>query len=222
MKLLILIISDDSQPVYAEHRKVHRSYMATYPGVTYAFITCDPTASVPALDGDILKIPGHEGYSQITRKTIEAIRWFGPENYDFLLRTNLSSLWILPRLMASLETFPTQRLYAGFVGLCEGVTYVSGAGILISPDVAELLCRHSHETCAASDVDDIAIGITFKNLSIPIQPCSRCDVGPEDRTWTLSPHDWHIRVKSCHDRSDEPRIMREILASVGIGLESTD
>lgn len=219
MKVLFLIISDDSLPVYAEHRDVYRSYLPGHPNIDYAFITNDPTISTPTLDGDTLRIPGEEGFMRIIHKTIESIRYFDPKKYDYIVRTNLSSVWIPERLLSALGSFPKKGVYAGPFGYYKGIEFVGGCGIIVSSDVAELLCEQSENVYSVPELDDVAIGMVLHDQrNIPIIMCSKYDIGPTRVFERLPHHIWLVRVKAWtdQDRSDEPKIMRQILASVGL------
>lgn len=221
MKILMLVISSDTHPVYAKHREVWRTYQKSHPDVDVVFLQYSPLVYAPTRTADTLFFRGTERYGSILRKTLDAIAYFLPKApYTHVVRTNLSSVWDFPRLIAYLEQQPTTRLYAGFSCGAEGIpwNYVSGAGILLSRDVAELLWTHRQRALSVGAIDDVDIGYAMQSLGIPQTPAPRVDFLSLDHYTEhrekIPPETFHYRVKHVNwmgDRLEESEIMRRIL-----------
>jgi hypothetical protein len=213
MRLLVLIISGGDDPVYAQHKEIWRSYMHKTPGVDVYFVE----AGTPAITADTCTVAGSETWEGILKKTMDAMKTLHSETYTHILRTNLSSGWNFGRLLDLLETLPRHSLYTGYHGLYkERIPYISGAGILMTPDVCALLCHHEEELHAAGLPDDVSIGAVLQAQGIPLgPPIPRVDV--ETPTHPIDPSGIHFRVKMVqgHSREYEPHIMKSLLAAWG-------
>jgi hypothetical protein len=174
IRVLVLIIASDDQPVYPELQKIWRAYMHNDPEHVEAyFIRGNPhLSSSYKVEGDILWTPTAESIKPgILNKTILSLEAFLPrirEEFDYILRTNLSSFYVFPKLLEFLKTCPRKNFYGGSdIGHIS--TIGSGCGFLISPDVAELLVRNKHHFLNnRSDYDDVIIGCFLGSRKIPL------------------------------------------------------
>lgn len=223
MKVIVLVTSSDDQTIYAKHREVWRKYMNIQPDVETYFIQASEEYSETTLVGDTLWVPGKEGYpTNLERiiggarvdKTISALTWlFEHKQFDFVVRTGLSAVWIYRNLIPFLQELPTHGVYCGV----NGGGFVSGAGMILSPDVCKILVdkedpyHNGEEDCViASYLQRCGVVITpytgrvdYANLN----ECKRCLVN-------ASQNAFQFRVKtSCIDekRGEEPHMMIEIL-----------
>jgi hypothetical protein len=218
MKILMLVISSKTHPVYSQHREVWRTYMKSHPDIDCFFIEYSPYAFVPTLSSDTLTLRGVDRYETIFRKTLEALQYFlSRKTYDYVVRTNLSSVWDLRGLRAYLETAPRERVYAGQSGVHaeSGVRFVSGAGIVMSLDVVQTLLANRRSVGSLAALDDVAIA---KAVGLSPTPLPRVDFvslahyeAHHDKT---PPGVFHYRVRHENwqgDRMEEPIIMRRLL-----------
>jgi hypothetical protein len=215
MRILMLILSSDTFPVYAQHREVWRTYMKRHPDVDCYFIQYSPATFTPILTTDTLTMRGRERYDTILTKTVDALSFFLPRApYTHVVRTNLSSVWDFGELVAYLNSQPSQRFYGG-IELKEGGA--SGAGILLSRDVAERLVRNRRALLSIGTVDDVDIGIFLRQVGIPLTISRRVDFlslaqyeGGRERVPSGT---FHYRVKHLYaeGRLEEPEVMRRIL-----------
>ncbi len=222
MKSLMLVISSDTYPVYAKHREVWRTYMKSHPDIDCWFITCRQSLVVPLRTNDTLFVRGWEGYGAIYGKTIDALTYFLSRTpYSYVIRTNLSSVWDFKALRAYLETQPRERLYAGQIGVHPdtGLSFASGAGILMSADVARTLIANQRIGRRLHMFDDVAIAAALLASGIHPQPLPRVDfISPEhyaEHHDKIPPGSFHFRMKHHADhggsRSAEPEIMSRLL-----------
>ena len=117
-----------------------------------------------------------ESFENIFLKTQEGIRWV-LENWSpqFVVRTNNSSFWNFHLLAKQLEDLPTSGLYGGFAGSFEAksnifvrrsLPYVSGAGVWMSQDVAEIFSKADLDP-STSLIDDCYVGKLRQNRECP-------------------------------------------------------
>ena len=221
MRLLVLVISSDTFPVYAQHREVWRSYMKAHPDVDCYFIASPPFLRLPTLTSDTLTLRGVERYGTIYGKTIEALEYFLKRRpYTHIVRTNLSSVWDFRRLCVYLGTVPQTRLYAGHVLVAPdtGMSFASGAGIVMSTDVAQTLVANAHVARSLPVFDDVAIATALVPAGLSPTPLPRVDftsLAHYTEGHTQSPEGaFHYRVKHEDyrgDRMEEPELMRRLL-----------
>lgn len=215
MKVLMLVISSNTFPVYAKHREVWRAYMKSHPDIDCYFIEYNPMTFVPVLTNDTLVMRGHERYDTILAKTIDALTYFLPRKaYTHVVRTNLSCVWDFSALLAYLHTLPTSRLYGG-IPLKNGGA--SGAGILFSRDTAELLVAYRKHVLAIGTIDDIDIGTFMQQVGIPLTITRRVDFLSlqhyRDHHDKIPSGSFQYRVKN-EDRMTEIEMMQLILGSI--------
>lgn len=211
-KALMLIIASDNQPVYIELQKLWRTYMhQDRKHIEAYFIKGDPNLNSDyAIKGDTIwsktvenMVPG------IFNKTILSIEAMAhrKEDFDYVIRTNLSSFYIFPRLLQYMKTLPTERCYCSYPLNADGIcVYGSGAGIILSRDVAEKMVRlkkllfHSNYSLA----DDTLIGIYCILAGIDLIPSPRLDI-PSLEAWKeikdhIPQDTFHIRAKNMDER----------------------
>lgn len=236
IKTLILIIATDDKPAYREFQKVWESYMNSDPEHFEAyFIRADqnlPAKYQIKKNEIIVKTP--EGFAPgIINKTIMSLEALQSRlnEFDYVVRTNLSSFYAYPRLLAFLQSIPKTNVYRG-VSLypCElpqeflQIPFVSGAGIILSKDLAEMLVKehHAFEKYKAELPDDVFIGMFFQKKNITPMQASRSDF-PNRAAWQAGKNNlpadaFHFRAKSHHcfrmdeeNYEDELFILHELL-----------
>ena len=220
MRVLVLVISNDLFPVYAHHRAVWTSYMNSHPNVDCYFITAAPLTLVPFISSNTLTVRGVERYGRIFAKTVDALAFaLARREYSYVVRTNLSSVWDFKQLLTYLETAPRERLYAGQVVVhTTGLPYASGAGILMSVDVAHTLVATQRLGRTLAEYDDVTIAAVLAASGLTPQSLPRVDflslAHYEAHRDTIPPGSFHYRVKHENhggDRMEEPMIMRRLL-----------
>jgi hypothetical protein len=170
MKVLVLVISSDSLPVYEKNRAVWRRYMHSNPNVDCYFIQFREDIFLPMCTRDTLYLRGGEGVKNITRKTVLAMQYFLPKNnYTHVVRTNLSSVWDFPELLRFLGSQEKTRLYCGMIGvppIPDPFYFVSGAGIVMSIDVAHTVIQLRNVAYAYNYADDVDIAFALRQAQI--------------------------------------------------------
>lgn len=206
MKLLVLIISSDNFPgsnlvfPYKELQKVWSSYMHLDPEHIEAyFIRGNPelTAEFEVVDDVVWCKTEENVIPGILNKTIMSMEYLLPriDEFDFILRTNLSSFYVFPRLLEFLKTIPKTGCYCA-----SGEGFGSGCGFLLSSDIVKLLVENKNHLFNNSINDDVAIGYFLRDKGIKLYPAPRIDfLSLED--WfnyrdKITSNDFHFRVKN--------------------------
>ncbi len=218
MKLVILIIASDNNPIYREHQEVWKKYMNSRKEIKSFFIFGDPNIKKPVLEnGDKLLIKCEESYIPgIFQKSIRAIKYINRKyQYDFLIRTNLSSFYIYDNLLPYLENQnPNLELFAGKrtkSKMSPDNFFISGAGILFSKRSVQTLIKESRKLkpdMTKSLPDDLIISYLMKSVgqtNIPFQVVHKMDqmkqIGKQ----------FHIRVRMLNGREKEVVLLKELL-----------
>ena len=94
-------------------------------------------------DGNRLLIKGKESIKPgIFLKTIKAIEYINEKyEYDFILRTNLSSMWNFDKLLKLYNKIKPKNFYGGNI-IYGDMIFASGTFILISKDISHLLLEN--------------------------------------------------------------------------------
>jgi hypothetical protein len=190
--------------------------MKSHPSIDCYFIQYNPLAFLPTLTDDTLTLRGQERYSTILAKTVDALAYFLPRKpYTHVVRTNLSSVWDFKKLVEYLEGLPTNRLYGG---IALGKGGASGAGILFSRDVVDLLVSNRRTLLSIGTIDDDDIGTFLQAAGIPLTISRRVDF--LSLSHYIDHHDkipagtFHYRVKQPDPErrlTEEPEMMKRIL-----------
>jgi hypothetical protein len=123
-----------------------------------------------ALGEDIIACNAPEQYGFLLLKTILAFETLlSLEDFDYIVRPNCGSYIHLGLLNKYLESQPREKFYGGELGEWNGIEYVSGACMIFSRDVAELLVTNKkdlHYDGTGGKMDDVAIGEFLATQSI--------------------------------------------------------
>lgn len=213
IKTLILVVASDDYPIYIELQKFWRLYMHSNPDhIEVWFVKSNPQLSSKIqVIGDTIWCQEPDGFCHdncgIIMKTLDAFEYFLPrirKEFNYVMRTNLSTFCVFPRLLNYLKTLPSTRCYAGTdVG-----EVASGTGMIMSPDVVGLLMsrkddilNHLPDHC----LDDVTIGKFLLSYGIQFIPHNF-------RIGIYSPRDWecikNVFPSSCfqvHIKTEDTR-----------------
>ena len=125
-----------------------------------------------------------EGYGGLIPATVSAIEYIkNTYDPDFYIRTNVSSYWNTTALKKRLSQLPSEGIYAGVTGPAySGLTgkfknsrYVSGAGMVLSRDVASKLVD-IRKSIDLTYIDDLSIGRSLTKTNIVPTELTRIDL----------------------------------------------
>lgn len=212
LKILVLIIASDNYnemvvPIYTELQNIWRKYMHLDPEHFEAyFIKGDPNLLEPyRIEKDIIWARTEENVIPgILNKTVLSLEAFFPRinEFDFVLRTNLSSFFIFPKLLDCLQNLPRKKCYFGS-NIGEDSFIASGSGFIISSDLVDLILRNKTQFIDNSTGDDVFFGIFLNDYNIPLIRAKRIDI-QTFKEWEVYKRDidsnvFHYRVKNPVD-----------------------
>lgn len=239
-KILVLIIASDDEhdhqnkgkfgqkknnKTYSKQQQIWRSYMHLDPEHVEAyFIKANPNLPTHCeIHDDVIWTKTEENWIPgLTNKTLASLEIMKPRfhEFDYVLRANLSSFYIFPRLLEFIQTLPMHDCYCGIkLSTCKACdNYVSGAGILLSMDLATALVSWKNEMWNSEIIDDCCFGLFLSRVTTTIIPTPRIWVRNLEQ-WdnikhTLPIDNFHFRVKHENDslrETEEIAIQLELL-----------
>lgn len=115
-----------------------------------------------------LEFEASGGWESILSNTLSGMRWaLLNREFDFLIRTNVSSYWNIEFTLELLATLPKSGIYAGQRVFALGTELIEGSGMIFSRDVVEKICDGISEIDSTT-IDDVAIGRFLADAKIPI------------------------------------------------------
>jgi hypothetical protein len=178
MKIIILTLSENTIPLYIEFQKLQEE--------TWDSIKVENVDNFYFFGGEKNEIVGNKimtnfpsDIEHCLHRTLKCIELLNDNNidYDFIFRTNSSSYVDKELLYDFVLNLPLNGVYGGHIGKYEGISYVSGSGILMSKDLCELLILNKNNL-DYSYIDDATIGKFFQENGINILPISRINIHP--------------------------------------------
>lgn len=168
MQVIFLILSGadnkicvDNLDIYKELTKLSCLYyekMKQKYDFKYFFYEYNNDITEDIIEQDnFLYIKGIEEFHKIYEKTIKAIDYINKKyNYDYLIRTNISSFWNIDNMFTLSNQLPKMGCLSGFYIFD---SFISGTGIIMSKDVCNILIREQIEY---NKPDDIMISENLK------------------------------------------------------------
>lgn len=180
--------------------------MHSHPDIDSYFIETMPNNRPPVVDKDVIRVYGTDEHMTIRHKTLAALEHLlQDQRYTHIVRTNLSSFWILPRLMDTLRACPQTGLYGG---IYLGENAISGAGIILSRDVVQTLLAHKDIVFQEGahwvfNQDDISFGRALGAAGVQRTYISRFDILDanlfDQHVKQLPPSICHLRLRQSND-----------------------
>jgi hypothetical protein len=148
-------------------------------------------------------------------KTIETMNFVNATfTYKHILRTNLSSFFILDNLINNSTSLLQNNVYAGVILNHNNILFASGAGFWMSKDIVDIILTNKNNIDYFLN-DDVAIGKLLN--TIKITPMPRYDLVNNvlyDDNAKLSilnniiaNKHYHIRIKNDHNRNIDVDLM---------------
>ena len=184
MKILILFIYSESN-IYNKMMNLQKKYIHKFNEVDSYFVQMrESQLSEIEIENDIIFVKGKETYMNILYKTIKSIEYlFKKEEYDFVIRTNISTIINIPKLINYLTYLnPKEHLYTGgsFFGNLQwidkrggitdktfwGTKFMGGRSITFSAETIKDILNNINNL-RYDIVDDVSFGI-YINKYLPI------------------------------------------------------
>jgi len=166
---------DITRPFYHRFREM---------GVETYYYTFDPNVKDITVEEDIVYIPGHESFIPgILDKTIRVIEFFSQtKSFDYILRSNTSTVINFTPLLHLLQTHTI--IYGScLIMTTNNVTkedgnvdaryyplpFAHGVSIILHHTAVQLLLKHKETHLHYDTIDDISLGMFFKDHNITPQ-----------------------------------------------------
>ena len=142
-----------SNDKYVQLKILNKMYYDLYPNdIKFFYLENDPNLSENICEkNDFIYVKADETVVPgMLIKQQEAVKYINTKyNYDYVVLTNLSTLWNIPVLLSLYKTIPRTRFFGGHLPFN---TFVSGTGIFISHDLTPLLLQANHNVGHNNDV----------------------------------------------------------------------
>jgi hypothetical protein len=203
-KFIFCIISSKELPTdnlyfnSNEKYKVLKGYISKYfkpfeSVIKYFFVEFDNSLSNEIQECDeYIYVKGEESLIPgILNKCQKAFKYINDNyDYDFLIRTNLSSVWNFKNLLMLYDKLPKYNLFGGHVVFNQ---FVSGTGLFISKDVTYKLLKEKPYKC----YDDVVISRIASRQKIPFyelneSTCHKLNYQIEDSNCTDINSQYHF------------------------------
>ena len=244
MKIAIVVLSVNTGRIYPRFKKVWKMYDTVHPHVdvfyNYGRIDnpfykehCDLVFD----DVEECKVI-HDSEGNICQgmlnKTIRSYEWLLKHgNYDYVIRTNLSTFWNIPKAFDRISAFPREKLFSGMLRIFNGLvrqgpsgkykisgTYVSGTDQVISIDLVKKLVENYDRLLEINLTEDWAVSsFITKDLGIaPVVDNTQFrieDLRTAQDLIALKPnipvgkYD-HYRIKNTHNRELDIELARHL------------
>jgi len=177
MKILNLVLYSDNHEIYVQMYQALSGYYKGFSDVsTYFYKYNENISGNIEITGDIINIKGRESYTPgILNKTIDAFMLFKNngeyEKYDYIIRSNISSIVNFSLLSEQLELNPVEYYGSTNIGNITldntNIPFASGTNIIMSKKGYMTLVDNINLLNRAY-IDDISIAVFFHKLNIKI------------------------------------------------------
>ena len=111
------------------------------------------------------------GWGELTTNTVSAMKYALKElDFDFLIRTNISSYWNMAATRKMLMQFSSKNIYAGKKWTLyhdHSIEYVAGYGIIFSRDVVARVVEN-YKLVDPRIIDDVGLSLAISQLQVDI------------------------------------------------------
>lgn len=221
-------IKPEWRPFFPVLKKVHQAYMNEVADIKMLFVY---GKTVEPLDTNDLSYDVVENdYPGIITKTLLAMEQVDKEyDYDFIIRTNLSTFWDLPKLAARLETLPKTMCMAGTPVVHKDMDetihrYIAGFDLVMSRDIVKVLVENKQaiiEQKVCSMMEDLSLCTGARLYGNPVMITDHrnsCVAGLREFNMDTtvdsiykSRNADHYRVKTNGDRNVDKKLMHLLL-----------
>mgnify|MGYP001166256811 FL=1 len=168
LKVLILVLASDKYPSPINEKAQYDTWVQTAIKNNIDVVYYKGGNKLK-YERPYLTLPVDDGIMQVGYKTIEALKWITDTyEYDYVFRVNSSCYVNIPELIKFLQNINFNLpLYAGHKlssSLCD---YIIGVGILLNKKSVELIQKNENKW-DHSYIDDISLGLLFKELNVDI------------------------------------------------------
>jgi hypothetical protein len=164
--------SQDKYPMFKKMNKM--CYDLFKNDINYFFVEYNNNIDADIIeDGNFIYIKGYEEpiIPNILVKKMLAINYIHSKyEYDYMIHTNLTSLWNIPVLLSLYNEIPKQRCFGGHFIFN---SFITGTGIIVSHDLTPLLLQIP--TTTFQDNEDVAISHFMQSSGVPVYHIERLE-----------------------------------------------
>jgi len=208
-KAIMLVISSYDN-IYSDIVETWKTYMKKVNNVKIYLLYCrsdlDEQMVVDENEGIIMYNCEESLVPGIYLKSIHSMDYCHKTfKYDYLIRTNLSSFYNIPKLLDYLDELPDNNYAGGVYGVSYNIPFICGAGIVISSDLIEKMLKSALQDNAVNEIlhypDDVLLSYLI-NLHInPVtyQGVPRCNISEKltvEKIESLSRDYFHFRNRN--------------------------
>jgi len=172
-KAIFLILSSNDNPIYDKFKKLHCIYLKNYyPIIKFFFIEFNNNITEDILEIDnYIYVKGTESINPgMIIKTCKAIEYINNRyKYEFLIRTNLSTLFNMMNLLEYISIIPTENACGGFGYR----SFISGTCIVLSQDITLKIVENFYKYDILVHNEDIIISAVLNKLETPYFNCNK-------------------------------------------------
>ena len=172
-KAIFLIISSNDNKIYEEFKILHRIYLTNYrPYFKYYFVEFRENQDELVMEeNDYIYVKGRESINPgMILKTCKAIEYINiVHKYEFIIRTNLSTVFNIPNLIEYLDIIPNTNSCGGF----NYRSFITGTGIILSRDVGNTIVANFLKYDITKHNEDILISALLNKFKIPYFNCKQ-------------------------------------------------
>ena len=173
--LIILAVASDDKVIYKKLREVYESIIDVSKEVKIYLVYGSPITFTPKKFDLYFPEIEESPYPGMALKTIKAMEHVLAEyNFDFLLRTNISTIWLLDRILTRIKTMPKNNTYTGTRRRCYingklSVNYISGTSLIVSRDLVDKIVKNKYKIVEQDLPEDFAIS-NFIQSELDLEP----------------------------------------------------
>jgi hypothetical protein len=171
-KAILLVLASDNTPLYKEFRKIYQAYLDINPNIRVFLVYGDQYSFEPQSYDLVYDDVKENYYPGMITKTVRALDHIDRNyNYDFLVRTNISTFWDLDRFEKRIEQLPKTECFTGSLRSCiyrgqQSPQYASGVNLTLSRDMVQLMLENQEEMCSWDLPEDWAMNQIFINMGL--------------------------------------------------------
>lgn len=220
------------RPLLPFFKAVHESYMNEREDMKMFFLYGSGKKSfIPQNQDLIFDSIKENDYPGIIAKTLGGIEYVHNNyDYDFIIRTNLSTFWDLNRLASRLDALPKSGVFGHLMTTLEESKqkYIAGYDMIISKDLIEKILPYKQEIISQQvwqNLEDLSL-----SLALQKQGGEFIDQHESIMYMTIDPFDEekynqmmsncrvknvdHFRVKNRKNRNIDKYIMKKLLQDI--------
>lgn len=170
-KAIILVLASHDWPIYHFFREMWRTYLDHRSDIK-VFLFYGKGSGLEPTDHDLIFENIAESYKPgMAQKTLAAMEYINENfDYDFCIRTNISTFWDLDGLAKFLDTIPKENCFTGEIGIFPP-EFIGGQAMVMSRDIVQKMVENKDQVLAnaTKEAEDRLLNYYIQDtLKIPL------------------------------------------------------